>query len=442
MKYCVFIHTNHKQILVRRPRLRAQAQFGDADAFDVQYIDTRDHPWMAEQEGQIYLRDGVKRLAERRSAVVHPAALPPHRDHGLRRPRARHRPRHLRRGRHLRAPVRTWAITRSCAASGPVRRARSTSAGIERDAARLREAAALERAEGFRQMFASERDYADWICLKLEDPSTIGVLEPEWNDFDHLSSRTKMLHTTRRKTQPWKTGCPSTGARREVPGIPALGWAMGARRKFFGEYAFLGNYKKHPDPNQERLFFGLLRECLDQGIVTGRDPCRDGPEHVRHDAFEVLEKTRPCRHRRTRCSNYPPDARRRGSRSATPLPRAPHPLAGPPVRDRLWYALPTLPLRTTPRGRSPRGHRHRDVSRLNRSGATICAIRGSRSASAIRAASATRTIGRRQSRDPRGMPERRRLRDHGHAVCRHHDAGCVIEPLCVRVALTALAFHR
>ncbi len=43
---------------------------------------------------------------------------------------------------------------------------------------------------------------------------------------------------------------------------------MRARRKLFGEYAFLGNYKQHPDKNQENFFFGLLKECLEQGKIT------------------------------------------------------------------------------------------------------------------------------------------------------------------------------
>ena len=51
-------------------------------------------------------------------------------------------------------------------------------------------------------LFGHEFDYFDWIDLKREDPLTIGFLEPEWNDFDRLTSRTKLLHTTKRRTQP------------------------------------------------------------------------------------------------------------------------------------------------------------------------------------------------------------------------------------------------
>jgi hypothetical protein len=65
-----------------------------------------------------------------------------------------------------------------------------------------------------------------------------------------------------------------------------------ARRKLFGDYGMLGRYQPHPDPHQERLFFGLLRECLDNGSVTEaqlRDEMRR--DHIRHDALDLLRKT-------------------------------------------------------------------------------------------------------------------------------------------------------
>jgi hypothetical protein len=47
-------------------------------------------------------------------------------------------------------------------------------------------------------------------------------------------------------------------------------------------------YLPHPDPNQERLFFGLLAECLTQGIVTEELVRREmSANHVRHDALEL-----------------------------------------------------------------------------------------------------------------------------------------------------------
>ena len=74
-------------------------------------------------------------------------------------------------------------------------------------------------AEQFDEMFESKRDYMDWICLKLEPRETIGLLEPEWNDFDHLAENTKLLHNTKRWNQPWKTGLPVDFTPAEGTGI-------------------------------------------------------------------------------------------------------------------------------------------------------------------------------------------------------------------------------
>jgi hypothetical protein len=147
----------------------------------------------------------------------------------------------------------------------------------------------------FKEMFELKRDYMPWVCLKMESREGIGLIENEWNDFDRLNARTKMLHNTRRKTQPWKTGLPTDWRPAERFRLfPPVAWVMRARRHLFGEYAFLGNYKPHPDPNQERFFFGLLRECLEQGIVSEallREEMHQN--HVRHDALVVLERTPP-----------------------------------------------------------------------------------------------------------------------------------------------------
>ncbi|MEE4302479.1 MAG: hypothetical protein V2J24_23770 [Pseudomonadales bacterium] len=298
MKYCVFIHTNHKQVLGAKVAAYAlKRNSATPDAFDVQYIDTRDHPWMAEQEGQIYLRDGVKRVWLNDDLQ----SFTP----------LRFRPPELMgyEGRALVIDPDIFAVgdvfellSRDMGDHAILCRKRSGPKGaIDKcwaSSVMLLDCAKLPHwnaAEGFRQLFAFERDYSEWICLKLEDPSTIGVLEPEWNDFDKLTKRTKMLHTTRRKTQPWKTGLPADWRPAErFRAFPPLGWLMRARRKLFGEYAFLPDYQKHPDPNQEHLFFGLLRECLEQGLVTEAEIRSEMDQnHVRHDAFDVLEKTKP-----------------------------------------------------------------------------------------------------------------------------------------------------
>ena len=101
-----------------------------------------------------------------------------------------------------------------------------------------------------------------------------------------------MLHTTKRRTQPWKTGLPVDFRPAEVSQLfPPLTWARRARRKLFGEYGLLGKYQPHPDPKQEQLFFGLVRKLLDNGTHSEEQLRTEmRRNHVRHDAFEVLDR--------------------------------------------------------------------------------------------------------------------------------------------------------
>ena len=144
----------------------------------------------------------------------------------------------------------------------------------------------------FEELFEGKRDYHDWISLRLEPPETIGTFEDVWNDFDRLTAATRMVHNTRRRTQPWKTGLPVDYTPTEY--VPVIGWIMRMRRKLFGDHALLGRYARHPDRNQEAFFFGLLRECLERGLVdeaTLRDAM--ARNYIRHDALEVVQRMPP-----------------------------------------------------------------------------------------------------------------------------------------------------
>ena len=147
--------------------------------------------------------------------------------------------------------------------------------------------------DDFDELFRCEKDYKEWIVLGYEDPANIGYFEDCWNDFDHLDENTRLIHNTKRKTQPWKTGLPVDYTPADkFKDKPLLASANRLRAKVFGEYGLLGRYQPHPDPRQEELFFGLLKECLESGHVSEelvRDEMRKN--HVRHDAFEVLGRT-------------------------------------------------------------------------------------------------------------------------------------------------------
>jgi len=128
-------------------------------------------------------------------------------------------------------------------------------------------------------------DYLDWINLRREDLSTIGLLEPEWNDFDHLTPRTKLLHNTKRRTQPWKTGLPVDFTLRERRGLISL--AMPIVRMV------APNYTRHPDRNQEAYFYALLAEGLDTGSIGGEQvekAVRLG--YVRPDSIALIDRYR------------------------------------------------------------------------------------------------------------------------------------------------------
>jgi hypothetical protein len=130
-------------------------------------------------------------------------------------------------------------------------------------------------------LFAKRFDYIDWIELKRQPAETIGLLEPEWNDFDRLTPNTKILHTTKRRTQPWKTGLPVDYTLRERGPLDFI--RRWKRRR----------YDRHPDRNQEALVYSLLAEMVDKGIVTREEiEAEMAANHVRHDSLEVMERYR------------------------------------------------------------------------------------------------------------------------------------------------------
>lgn len=132
-----------------------------------------------------------------------------------------------------------------------------------------------------RDLFAHRFDYLSWNRLELEDQRTIGRLEPEWNSFDVLAPDTKILHTTRRRTQPWKTGLPVDYTLHE------------AKRFRFANTIWRPRYVKHPDGNVEAFIYALLAEMLDGGLVTKDELAAEmAADHIRHDSLRLIERYR------------------------------------------------------------------------------------------------------------------------------------------------------
>jgi hypothetical protein len=293
-KPCVFIHVNHKQILgAIVGKYALEKHSANADKFDVQFIEVKDQAFLHEKEGQLYLRDGDKRkwLNNDLQSFTPLRFMPPE--------LMGYEGRALVIDPDVFAVGDVWELlNRDMAGKSLMCRPKSGNKGrrgalassvMLLDCARLKH---WKTEQQFNEMFEFKRDYMPWIGLHLEDRSSIGLFENEWNDFDHLTRDTKMLHTTKRWHQPWKTGLPIDFRPADTFRLfPPKHWIRRARRSIFGDYYLAGTYKAHPDPAQERFFFQLVSECLDTGVITEADVRSEmAHNHVRHDALDLIKQ--------------------------------------------------------------------------------------------------------------------------------------------------------
>jgi hypothetical protein len=293
-KPCVFIHVNHKQILgAIVGKYALEKHSANADKFDVRFIEVKDQAFLQKKEGQFYLRDGDKRkwLNNDLQSFTPLRFMPPE--------LMGYEGRALVIDPDVFAVGDVWELlSRDMGGMSLMCRPKSGNKGkrgalassvMLLDCARLKH---WKTAEQFNEMFEFKRDYMQWIGLHLEDRSCIGLFENEWNDFDHLTKDTKMLHTTKRWHQPWKTGLPIDFRPADTFRLfPPKHWIRRARRAVFGDYFLAGTYKAHPDPAQERFFFQLVSECLDTGVITETDVRNEmAHNHVRHDALDLIKQ--------------------------------------------------------------------------------------------------------------------------------------------------------
>ncbi|MEE9551168.1 MAG: hypothetical protein V3W08_12300 [Candidatus Binatia bacterium] len=295
MKPCVFIQTNHKQIvgaIVASHALKRNSKH--ADEFDVRIIHHKDYQYFLEKEGQSYLRDRVYRKWQNNDlqSFTLTRFMPPELIgyEGIA----------LCIDPDIFAVRDVWELFSSDMEGKAIWACRPKSdpkakEGQLASSVMLLDCAKLKHwnvEEQFNAMFEGKIDYMDWISLKLEPRDSIGILEPEWNHFDKLTAKTMMIHNTKRRTQPWKAGLPvdfMTPERNRRH--PLAGWFWRMRRRIFGPYAFLGHYQPHPDKRQEQFFFGLVKECMEKGTLTEeiiKEQMRYN--HVRHDALEVTKR--------------------------------------------------------------------------------------------------------------------------------------------------------
>lgn len=288
MRNAVFIHTNPKQIvgaLVARHALRSRS--AAPERFDVRIVQTVDFPAFARFEGRSYLREGkqaVWRNDDLQSFTPLRFAVPELMDYA---------------GRAvlidpdifalgdinelLERDMDGAAVLARRMAGDSRRPLHYASSVMLMDCARL---AHWQWEADFERVFRGERDYRDWMWLLLEPPGSVASLEPEWNDFDRLTPETKLLHNTKRRTQPWKTGLPSDFTPRGTTLKSRAGIWL---RQLTGGGA--GRYRRHPDAAQEQLFFRLLGECLDNGSIDrALLDAEIARGHVRADAMECVAR--------------------------------------------------------------------------------------------------------------------------------------------------------
>jgi hypothetical protein len=293
MKPTVFIQSNDEQFLgalVAAHALRRNSPH--AGEFDVRILHYNDFPWLHAREGQRFWRGTERRVWKRhdlqsftplrfappklmnyesRSVVIDPDCF---------------------------AVADIWELlNRDMKGASLMCRIRPAfkdlpsyraSSVMLLDNARLRH---WDAEKTFNDLFAFKVDYMKWIKLEYEPSESIGILEDEWNDFDRLTARTKILHTTYRRTQPWKTGLPIDFTVRTKAKPKSLAESAIKALKQLVKPPKPGVYERHPDPNQERLFFTLLRECLSNGTVSEDMVRREmAANHVRHDALDVCAR--------------------------------------------------------------------------------------------------------------------------------------------------------
>jgi hypothetical protein len=296
MKPVVFIHANDQQLVAAKLcEYSLKARSRHADAFEVRMLRVEQTPQLyPRREGRAFLHGGYVRTWRNRDLQTHDPLR-------MRAPELMEY-----RGRALMLDPDIFAVGdvndllgRDMQQYAILCRkrpnARPSTAVMLLDCARLKH---WRWDDAIAEVFALRLDLIEWQHLAGDAPGTIGVLEDEWNDFDHLDARTQLLHLSRQITQPWKTGLPidfdldASGAYPYRPGFHLRDSIRRVRQRMHSpQPGEKGVYQKHPDARLEKFFFELLREAIDRGAISEAfvaDEIRKG--YLRTDAFEMLAR--------------------------------------------------------------------------------------------------------------------------------------------------------
>lgn len=137
-------------------------------------------------------------------------------------------------------------------------------------------------------LLARELDYREVMDLR-DEISIVGELGEEWNRYDRIDHETKLLHTTNRLTQPWRTGLKVDmvmGRPKPLLGLIPREWV----HKLLGR----GNpkiHEEHPDEQVTQFFFSNLKESLESGSIKAEEINQAiDSDQIRPDAWELLDK--------------------------------------------------------------------------------------------------------------------------------------------------------
>ncbi len=129
-----------------------------------------------------------------------------------------------------------------------------------------------------------ELDYKDIMSLKKE--TSVKEISSIWNSLDKLTPETKLLHTTNRLTQPWRTGLPIDFIRNPMPKIFGI-IPREPIHMMLGKYPT--KYQKHPDAQIEKFFMDLIKDALEVGVLCSTDIQKEiDLGHVRKDIFDLI----------------------------------------------------------------------------------------------------------------------------------------------------------
>lgn len=129
----------------------------------------------------------------------------------------------------------------------------------------------------------------DSTKLKALEGEDATKIDPMWNVHDALPEGVKMIHTTRKLTQPWKTGLPIDFKMQKMP--PILGFFP---RKWWhiltGRGDKFKHYQPHPDKKVEQFFLELAKDAFKAGAITEAE-VKESIEkgYVRKDLLDKLK---------------------------------------------------------------------------------------------------------------------------------------------------------